>query len=96
MIRAHASRSLKFLFCFVKFGCLLAFWVVCQNFGLFVRILVPLPENYNTLYEVNLVIQWNLVIVNSILSPKKFTNERLFTDRTYLQPHYSNGFFGNV
>ena len=38
MSRARASRDLNQLFCFVKLGCLLAFWFVCQNFGLFARI----------------------------------------------------------
>ena len=35
MSKARASRDLNQLFCFVKLGCLSAFWFVCQNFGLF-------------------------------------------------------------
>ena len=35
--RAQASRDLNQLFCFVKLGCLSAFWFICQN-------LVCLPE----------------------------------------------------
>ena len=44
MVGARASRDLNKLFCFVKLGCLLAFWFVCQNFGLFARILVCFPH----------------------------------------------------
>ena len=35
-----ALLRIQNFFCFVKLCCLLAFWFVCQNFGLFAKILV--------------------------------------------------------